>query len=324
MNKKNTLKLYSEKKKKLLNLFKSNNIKGLYGPMHYIFNSGGKNIRPFFLILIYKYYGGKGTSINYIALAIQTLHNFTLIHDDIMDGSVKRRGKLTVHKKWDINTAILSGDALMIYSYNLLCSAKFAQEKKFFKLFSKTAIDVCEGQQIDMDFQKTKKVHVDDYINMINLKTGALFAFSFKIGPMLMGFSQKEQNKMCDLGLLLGQLFQIQDDYLDLYGGEKVGKQKGLDVLDAKKTYLVVIFYKLASNSDIKIFETSFYSKNNLSKKLSAVENIFEKYNIKEKVRDKIASLRSQIDLIINKAIFSEQKKKQLKNYIKLLSNRDY
>ena len=324
MNKENILKLYSEKKKELLNSFKTNTVKGLYEPMHYIFNSGGKNIRPFFLILIYKYYGGKRTGINYIALATQTLHNFTLIHDDIMDGSVKRRGKLTVHKKWDINTAILSGDALMIYSYNLLCSAKFGQEKFFFKLFSKTAIDVCEGQQIDMDFQKKKKVHVDDYINMINLKTGALFAFSFKIGPILMGFSQKEQKKMYDLGLLLGQLFQIQDDYLDLYGGEKVGKQKGLDILDAKKTYLVVIFYKLASNSDVKIFETSFYSKNNLSKKLSAVENIFEKYNIKEKVRNKIVSLRNQIDLIIDKAIFSEQKKKQLKNYIKLLSNRDY
>tara|TARA_B100000902_G_scaffold147958_1_gene144808 strand:+ start:63 stop:1037 length:975 start_codon:yes stop_codon:yes gene_type:complete len=323
MNKKNTLKLYSEKKKQLLNLFKSNNIKGLYEPMHYIFNSGGKNIRPFFLILIYKYYGGKGASINYIALAIQTLHNFTLIHDDIMDESVKRRGQLTVHKKWDINTAILSGDALMIYSYNLLCSARFGQEKKIFQLFSKTAINICEGQQIDMDFQKKQKVHVEDYINMINLKTGALFSFAFKIGPMLMGFSQKEQKKMCDLGVLLGQLFQIQDDYLDLYGGRKVGKQKGLDVFDAKKTYLVVIFYEIASNLDIKIFETIFYSKNNFSKKLSVVENLFEKYDIKERVRIKIRELRKKIDLIINKAIFSESRKKQLKNYIKLLSNRD-
>jgi len=321
MNKKEILKNYSKEKKELLTFFKNHKIKGLYRPIHYIFDSEGKNIRPFFLIWIYKLYGGRKSNINFIALAIQALHNFTLIHDDIMDGSLKRRGKLTVHEKWGINTGILSGDALMIYSYKLLLS-KF-ENKKIINLFSNTATDICEGQQLDMDLQKKNKASLKDYLEMINLKTGALFAFSFQIGPILAGLNVKEQKKMRDIGVLLGQIFQIQDDYLDLYGGKKLGKQKGLDVMENKKTYLFFVFYMLANNNDIKEFENSFYSEESLRKRLIKIKNLFKKYKIKDQVSFKINELMIRINLIIDKVHFSLEKKKQLKNYIKLLSNRD-
>jgi len=322
MNKKDILKGFSKQKKELLTFFQNQKKKGLYGPMHYIFDSEGKNIRPFFLILIYKLYGGRKYSINSIALAIQALHNFTLIHDDIMDGAIKRRGKLTIHKKWDTNTGILSGDALMIYSYKLLLSSKF-DHKKLFKLFSNTTIDICEGQQLDIDLQKKVKVSLTDYLDMIALKTGALFGLCFQIGPLLTNFNINEQNKMRKIGVLLGQLFQIQDDYLDLYGGKKVGKQIGLDVMDNKKTYLVVIFYKIAKKQDIQEFNKSFYSKGDFKKRLIIIQYLFEKYKIKDQILLKINDLINEINCIIDQVSFSANKKKQLKNYIKLLSNRD-
>jgi len=323
MNKKELLQGYSNQKKELLTFFKNHKKKGLYGPMHYIFDSEGKNIRPFFLILIYKFYGGRKYSINSIALAVQALHNFTLIHDDIMDGSIKRRGRLTIHQKWDTNTGILSGDALMVYSYKLLLSAKFDKEK-LFKLFSNTTIDICEGQQLDIDFQKKVKVTITDYLDMISLKTGALFGLCFQIGPLLTNCNINEQKKMYKIGVLLGQLFQIQDDYLDLYGGKKVGKQKGLDIIENKKTYLVVVFYEIANKRDVQDFDNSFYSKGDIKKRLIIIQNLFKKYKIKDQVLFKINDLISEINCIIGQVFFSENKKKQLKNYIKLLSHRDY
>ena len=226
MNRKEILISYQNQKRELLSFFKKKDIKGLYKPMSYIFSSDGKSLRPFFLIFIYKLYGGRKKNINTIALAVQALHNFTLIHDDIMDGSKERRGNVTIHQKWDLNTGILSGDALMIYSYNLLFSANLDQEKKLVRLFSKTAISICEGQELDLFLQKKRKVTIEDYIKMINLKTGALFSFSFQTGCLLAGSSVFEQKKMCKIGILLGQLFQIQDDFLDLYGGKRWVSQR--------------------------------------------------------------------------------------------------
>ena len=316
------LNIYSKKKKEFLSFLNKKPLKGLYDPINYIFNSEGKNIRPFFIILIYKFYSGRSSSINSVALAVQALHNFTLIHDDIMDDSQLRRGGLTVHRKWDINTAILSGDALMIYSYQILSSVKFKKKEKLFNFFTKTAIQVCEGQQLDIDFQKKEKVEIKDYLNMINLKTGALFAFSFSVGPLLLD-RDKDEKKMYDLGILLGQLFQIQDDYLDLFGSKKVGKQKGLDLLNNKKTYLILSFYRLASQKHLQDFKKLLYSKNKQEENILKIIDLFEFYNIKEIVNSKVNSLVDKINSIIDNLTFSDSKKKQLKTYIKLLSERD-
>ena len=257
-----------------------------------------------------------------MALAVQALHNFTLIHDDIMDDSKLRRGELTVHRKWDINTAILSGDALMIYSYQILMSVKFKNDKKLLDFFTETVIQICEGQQLDMDFQKKEKVEINDYLNMINLKTGALFAFSFSVGPLLLD-RDKEQKKMYDLGILLGQLFQIQDDYLDLFGSKKVGKQIGLDILNKKKTYLILSFYSLASPKHLQDFKKLLYSKNKQEENILKIIDLFNVYNIKEIVTSKLKKLVDNINSIIDNLAFSDSRKKQLKNYIKLLSERD-
>ena len=316
------LNIYSQKKKEFLSFLKKKPFKGLYNPINYIFSNEGKNIRPFFIILIYQYYGGRNSSINSVALAVQALHNFTLIHDDIMDDSKLRRGELTVHRKWDINTAILSGDALMIYSYQILMSVKFKNDKKLLDFFTETVIQICEGQQLDMDFQKKEKVEINDYLNMINLKTGALFAFSFSVGPLLLD-RDKEEKKMYDLGILLGQLFQIQDDYLDLFGSKKVGKQIGLDILNKKKTYLILSFYRLASPKHLQDFKKLLYSKNKQEENILKIIDLFNVYNIKEIVTSKLKKIVDNINSIIDNLAFSDSRKKQLKNYIKLLSERD-
>jgi len=317
------LNIYLHKKKELLSFFEKKSFQGLYKPLNYIFSKEGKNIRPFFLILIYKFYGGRNASINSVALAVQALHNFTLIHDDIMDDSPKRRGKLTIHKKWDVNTAILSGDALMIYSYQILSSVKFRNDKKLLSFFTKTAIQICEGQQLDMDFQKKENIKIEDYLNMINLKTGALFAFSFSVGTLLLGSDHREQKKMYDLGILLGQLFQLQDDFLDLYGGKEVGKQKGLDLLNNKKTYLVLSFYRVANTKDLQKFKKLFYSKKQQQENILKIIDLFNIYNVKEIVVSKVNTIINSINTIINKSAISDKRKKQLKSYIKLLSKRN-
>ena len=204
----------------------------LYKPISYTFNLGGKSIRPFFLLYSYKIFGGKSKQINQIALALESLHNFSLIHDDVMDNAEKRRGKLSVQKKWDSNTAILSGDALLIICFQLLNSLSFKNKKEIIIAFTDSALKICEGQQLDLEMEKKIVIDKNDYFNMIELKTAALFVFCFKMGCYLAGGNLSNQKKMEQIGLQIGLLFQIQDDYLDFFGTKKVGKKIGQDVLE--------------------------------------------------------------------------------------------
>ena len=319
------LNIYSKKKKEFLSFLNKKPLKGLYDPINYIFNSEGKNIRPFFIILIYKFYSGRSSSINSVALAVQALHNFTLIHDDIMDDSQLRRGGLTVHRKWDINTAILSGDALMIYCYQILSSVKFKKKEKLFNFFTKTAIQVCEGQQLDIDFQKKEKVEIKDYLNMINLKTGALFAFSFSVGPLLLD-RDKDEKKMYDLGILLGQLFQIQDDYLDLFGDEKlIGKKIGGDVIKRKKTVMYHVYKDISSSEDSRFLD-QIYDDNKLED-LTKVEKITSLYKDKEvniKTRKLSQEYSSKAISLIEKLNIKNDNKTGLIDICNKLLSRDY
>ena len=230
-------------------IFSTYHPKNLYTPIDYILSLGGKSMRPTLLLLAYTVMGGKELSKALpAAYAIELFHNFSLMHDDIMDNSPLRRGKETVHLKWNINTAILSGDALLVYSYEYLaqCEAKYIGTA--LKIFNRTAIGVCEGQQMDMNFETSWDVKLTDYIEMIRLKTAVLLQGALEIGATLANATAEQAYQLGKFGEYMGIAFQLQDDYLDTYGqSAKVGKRIGGDILQGKKTYLVLKTLELSS-----------------------------------------------------------------------------
>ena len=216
--------------------------KGLYDPIEYVLALGGKRLRPVLMLLAYNLYREDVESLFSQAAGIETYHNFTLLHDDLMDNADMRRGKPVVHKKWNENTAILSGDAMLILSYQFMmnqCPPEHVQE--VMEIFGRTALEVCEGQQWDMEFESRNDVTVGEYIEMIRLKTSVLLAAALKIGAVLGGASSADAQKLYDFGIRMGLAFQLQDDYLDVYGNPAVfGKKIGGDILCNKKTYMLI------------------------------------------------------------------------------------
>ena len=295
----------------------------LYKPISYIFNLGGKKIRPFFLIYAYKIFGGKEKKINKVALALESLHNFSLIHDDVMDNAEKRRGKLTVQKKWNQNTAILSGDALLILCFRILNSINSNKKNQIINEFTDASLKICEGQQIDLQMEGLSIISQDEYFEMIKLKTAALFMFCFKMGCYLAGGDRKNQRIMKDIGLKIGLLFQIQDDYLDFFGTNKVGKKIGQDVLENKKTFLFCEFIKHANDKDKKEFIFNYNKKKSEPiQKMRYVKSIFKKYDIKNKTLNEINILTSSIVLSISKLSITKKNKEEFAKYINELSSR--
>ena len=211
----------------------------LYQPIYYLLNLGGKRLRPILTLMAADIFGNNHRKAIDAALAVEIFHNFTLMHDDIMDSAPIRRGSATVHNKWNTNTAILSGDAMMILAYHALESYKDPLFRKLNSLFSKTAIEVCKGQQYDLDFETQLEVTQGDYLEMIRLKTAVLVGCSLKMGALIGGANQADSKNLYDFGVLLGIAFQIQDDYLDAYANsESFGKQLSGDIIENKKTIL--------------------------------------------------------------------------------------
>ncbi|MBQ0122416.1 MAG: polyprenyl synthetase family protein [Bacteroidales bacterium] len=223
----------------------------LYAPIDYMLSIGGKRVRPILCLIIYNLYSNNlDRNVIFPAFALEVFHEFTLIHDDIMDKSDTRRGQPTVHKKWNDNVALLSGDVMFILSYKYLAECPSFCKSEVYDLFTKTAIEVCEGQQLDMDFENKSFITMDDYLGMISLKTAVLLACSAKMGAIMAGRPQKECNALYDYGYQLGMAFQITDDYLDTFGDEKVfGKKIGGDIANNKKTWLLVEAFKRADSA---------------------------------------------------------------------------
>lgn len=218
----------------------------LYNPIDYMLAIGGKRVRPKLCLTIFNLFSDAlDRNVIFPAFALEVFHEFTLIHDDIMDKSDTRRGQLTVHKKWNDNIAILSGDVMSILSYKYLAECPPACQSKAFELFTRTAIEVCEGQQLDMDYEDQPFITMDDYLGMIGLKTAVLIACSAKMGAILAGRSDRECEAVYNYGYQLGMAFQITDDYLDTFGDEKLfGKKIGGDISNNKKTWLLVETFK--------------------------------------------------------------------------------
>ena len=253
----------------------------LYQPIYYLLNLGGKRLRPILILMAADIFGNNHRKAIDAALAVEIFHNFTLMHDDIMDSAPLRRGSATVHNKWNTNTAILSGDAMMILAYQALESYKDPLFRKLNSLFSKTAIEVCKGQQYDLDFETQLEVTQGDYLEMIRLKTAVLIGCSLKMGALIGGANQADSKNLYDFGVLLGIAFQIQDDYLDAYANpESFGKQLSGDIIENKKT---ILYHQAMENGSSKEkttlrnwFSTEVKEKD-VSKKINAVKSLFDK-----------------------------------------------
>ena len=249
----------------------------LYDPITYILGLGGKRMRPVLTLMSCDLFGGNVNSALDAALAIEVFHNFSLVHDDIMDDAPLRRGKVTVHEKWDINTGILSGDAMLIQAYQ--CFESYPPEvfKQLTALFSKTAIEVCEGQQYDVDFETRDDVTIPEYLKMIAYKTAVLVAAAMKMGAIIAEASEKDMDAIYDFGLNLGIAFQLQDDYLDAFGDPKTfGKQVGGDIMENKKTFLYLKALELALKEDREgLLHLYSIQPKDAAVKVETVKNIF-------------------------------------------------
>lgn len=254
----------------------------LYLPIDYIMKLGGKRIRPCMALLFTEAYGRSMEDAFPLANSIEIFHNFTLVHDDIMDEAPLRRGKVTVHEKWDTNTAILSGDSMMIVAYQQLLQLETPRFKALLDYFNKSALLVCEGQQKDMDFEQEEIVRLEEYLDMIKNKTAILLAASMKLGAMFAGASEEQMALVEDYGIKIGLAFQLRDDYLDVFGDEAVGKQTAGDILTNKKTALYLYALEKASTEDRKILLHYYSGKDfNPQDKISTVLEIFERCGVK-------------------------------------------
>ena len=262
----------------------------LYEPILYTLQLEGKRIRPVLTLIACELFGGNIEDALPQAMAIELFHNFTLIHDDIMDNAPLRRGKQSVFKKWDPNIAILSGDTLFALAYQYVQKANKSILPDILNIFNKTAIEVCEGQQYDLNYEIKNHVSVEQYTEMIRLKTAVLFSASLKIGALIGGASMQDANNLCDFGINIGIGFQLKDDLLDTFGEEQVfGKKTGRDILSNKKTFLYLKALEIASEADRKRL-INIYSSNEMEKdqKVKTVKSIFQKLDVARLTSDEI------------------------------------
>jgi len=296
----------------------------LYEPIRYIMSLGGKRLRPVLVLLAYKLFKDDHETILDQALAVEVFHNFTLMHDDIMDDAPLRRGKQTVHEKWDSSTAILSGDVMLVRAYDLLLDAP-GDLRVIIKAFNECAAGVCEGQQFDMNFETMSSVTEEDYINMIRLKTAVLLGFSLQFGAMLAGASEASTKALYKFGVDIGIGFQLKDDLLDVYADqEKFGKQVGGDIISNKKTFLLLKALELA-NKEQKTQLTQWIDKKEFdsAEKVEAVTAIYDQIGIKELTLGKMNEYFNKGFESLDKIEVAEERKTGLKSFAQYLIERD-
>lgn len=296
--------------------------RNLYEPILYILNLGGKRIRPALTLMSCGLFGENENKALDAALAIEMFHNFSLVHDDIMDAAPLRRGLKTVHEKWSINAGILSGDAMLVWANQFLETYEGNLYKKLTSLFNTTALQICEGQQYDFDFESRQIVTIDEYKKMITLKTAVLLATSLKFGAMIAGASEKDSENIYEYGINLGIAFQLQDDFLDVFGDENFGKQSAGDIIENKKTFLFLKTYELANNED-KLELLNLYSTKKYSKiKIKSVIKLFKKYTILSKTDEEIRHYTTKAVHYISKLSLPIDKKKILEKFANQLMER--
>ena len=299
--------------------------KNLYEPIQYILNLGGKRLRPVLTLMTADCFDGEIKTALDAALAVEVFHNFSLIHDDIMDAAPLRRGHQTVHEKWDLNTGILSGDAMLIMAYQLFENYPPNIFQKLAKLFSKTALEVCEGQQYDIDFETRDTVSISEYLKMIEYKTAVLVGAAMKMGAIIANASKDDQERCYEFGKNLGIAFQLQDDYLDAFGNpETFGKQVGGDIIENKKTYLYLKALEFSSEKDKLHLKQLFSSEtNNSSEKIQVTKQIFSASGSAEATQKAISFYTTKAFEILKTINISEPKKQILESFGTQLMSRD-
>lgn len=289
----------------------------LYDPLNYMMLLGGKRLRPLYLLLANEAVGGNPEKVMHAALAIEVFHNFTLMHDDIMDNAPKRRGQDSVYVRWGVPTAILSGDLMLVEAYKLICETDTPKLKAVLALFSKTAAEVCEGQQLDMNFEAQSIVNTDDYIEMIRLKTAVLLAAALKMGALLGEADDSIAQGLYDYGIHIGIGFQLMDDILDIYGDEKmVGKRTGGDILSDKKTFLLLKTIELA-NSVQKEMLNQWIGKttDKPDEKIAAVKTLMDVLQIRQIALEKSHFYFESAEHILDGLDIAQDKKDLLRTY---------
>ncbi len=298
--------------------------KNLFEPVQYILGLGGKRLRPILTLMTAEVFGGKAKEAMDAALAVEMFHNFSLVHDDIMDDAPLRRGKTTVHEKWDVNTGILSGDAMLILSYQFFESYPAETYVELTKLFSKTALEVCEGQQYDVDFETRDDVTIPEYLKMIEYKTSVLVAAAMKMGAIVAKASPKDADAIYEFGRNLGIAFQLQDDYLDAFGDPKTfGKQVGGDIMENKKTYLYLKSLENASKDDQDgLLHLYSIKPEDSTAKVEAVKTIFKESGAVEETKKAIKNFTQKAFDALSETGLPEKNKALLKQFGKSLMER--
>ena len=298
----------------------------LYAPVKYVLSMGGKRIRPVLMLLGYGLYGEDYEQVLMPACGIETYHNYTLLHDDLMDHAEMRRGKPTVHCKWNANAAILSGDSMLVLAYERIaqCPAKYLAS--VLKVFTETALEIGEGQQYDMDFEQRDDVIEAEYIEMIRLKTSVLLACALKIGAILGEAPTEDQENLYKFGEQIGLAFQLQDDYLDVYGDPKVfGKTIGGDIMSNKKTYMLInAFSRANAQQRAQLQQWVHHPDAHSAEKVEAVTQLYNEIGVDQLAQAKINEYFQRSKQYLDAVNVDEQRKQELRQYALQMMNRAY
>ena len=298
----------------------------LYEPIKYVLSMGGKRIRPTLMLLAYNLFKEDPEKILMNAIALETYHNYTLLHDDLMDNADMRRGHQTVHKKWDANTAILSGDSMLVLAYERMAQCDQQHLGKVLHLFTETALEIGEGQQYDMEFENRNDVKEEEYIEMIRLKTSVLLACALKIGAILADASEEDADNLYRFGEQIGLAFQLQDDYLDVYGDPKVfGKKIGGDITSNKKTFMLINAFNLANAEQKKELEKWVNAQDfDREEKVEAVTRLYNEIGIDKLAQEKIAYYFENSKKYLDAVKVDAARKEELRNYAQKMMKRQY
>src|SRR5665213_1505749 len=289
----------------------------LYEPITYILSLGGKRMRPALLLMACDLFGGDVDAAVPPALAIEVFHNFTLMHDDIMDNAPLRRGRTTVHEKWNQNVGILSGDVMLIEGYKLMMQVEERLLRPIMNIFNSTAVSVCEGQQIDMEFETRSNAGIDEYLNMIRLKTAVVLGSALKIGALIGGAEQKDAELISTFGEQLGIAFQLQDDILDVYGNpEKFGKQVGGDIISNKKTYLLIKALERANDAQLKELNSLLAIKHfDSAGKVAAVTALYDTLEVRQHAEHTMQGYAEKAFVALDAINLPEAQKQYLREF---------
>lgn len=297
----------------------------LYEPVKYVLSLGGKRIRPTLMLLAYNLYKDDPESILMPACALETYHNYTLLHDDLMDNADLRRGHMTVHRRWDANTAILSGDSMLVLAYQRMAQCRRDKLAEVLQLFTETALEIGEGQQYDMEFEQRNDVTEAEYIEMIRLKTSVLLACALKIGALLADAPETDCDNLYRFGEKIGLAFQLQDDFLDVYGDTKVfGKAIGGDILAGKKTFMLINALSHANDSQRKELEQWLAINDRPKEKIEAVTRLYNEIGIDRMATEKIAFYFTESHRYLEAVNVDESRKIELRRYAERMMKRQY